>query len=121
MTEQALGFFEWFIINYGREFCLFLAAIVGILISNFLTVQFVNHRWRRDIKRHMPEIQRQELQERDNEIQKLSERVEQLRSDNEILTATVRASASFLGQAREVLSQPEIMRKRAKEQAYVDG
>ena len=112
------GAFQYLVLNYAREFVLFCAAILMVLLAVFLTTQFVNHHWRKTIKKHLPEIQRQELQERDTEIQRLSERNAQLRADNIVMSNGIRAAASFFGQARESLTLPEIMRARAKEEAY---
>lgn len=109
------------VLNYGREVVYFALAFICFLIAIFITEQRVNARWRRDIKKHLPEIQRQELQERDTEIQRLSERNEQLRADNIVMSTGIRAAASFFGQARESLALPEIMRARAKEETYGNG
>ncbi|MDP6038881.1 MAG: hypothetical protein QGG64_10050, partial [Candidatus Latescibacteria bacterium] len=83
---------QYLALNYARDLVIFTALLLAMSIQCLVVTQVVNHGWRRDIKRHLPTIQRQELQERDTEIQRLAERVEQLRQDNEILTTTVRAS-----------------------------
>jgi len=111
------GMIQWLIINYAREAILLSACMLCIVLQSFLVTGAVNRRWKKHIKFFLPEIAREELAEREDTIRRLSARVEELKEEKQILVNVVRGSAAFMDQAREMLTQPEVIRLRRKNDA----
>lgn len=89
-----------------------LGIVVLILIATWITKALTDHRWRAEIRHHLPEIAREQLRRRDERIRELELQSARLQEENEQLFVAVRGARACLDLPRqEVRNQMRVARR----------